>query len=84
MYLRELRTYKPTPIKSTDSEGHVQKFTAPKPPKSPADGNIAQDLKAYEQQQVEVEGQVSGEGVQHGEDDWFEEPEEEENAPSGH
>lgn len=77
MYLRELRSYKPAPIKPTDSEGHVQKFVAPKAPKAPDDGDIAQDLKSYEQQQVEVEGQASGGGAQAVEEDWFEEPEDE-------
>ncbi|KAJ5255518.1 hypothetical protein N7505_010669 [Penicillium chrysogenum] len=32
LYLRELKAYKPTPIKAGDAEEHVQKFTAPKPP----------------------------------------------------
>ena len=50
---------------------------APKAPNSPDDGDIAQDLKAYEQQQVDVEGQASDSGVEAVEEDWFEEPEEE-------
>ena len=60
----------------------MQKFVAPKPPPSPDDGDIAQDLKAYEDQNVEVEGQSSGEGAQPVEEDWFEEPEEEEVSSS--
>lgn len=77
MYLRELKGYKPTPIKASDSEGHVQKFSAPKPPHPPEEGDIAQDLKAYEEQQVEVEGQVASGEAAPVEEDWFEEPEEE-------
>lgn len=58
------------------------KFSAPQPPPSPEEGNIANDLKAYEDQQVEVEGQVaSGESAI--EEDWFEE-EEEEPATAAH
>ena len=82
MYLKELRNYKPAPIKPTDAEGHVQKFVAPKAPKSPDDGDIAADLKTYEQQQVEVEGQASGEDARAVEKDWFEEPEDEDAQPS--
>lgn len=76
LYLRELKAYKPTAIRASDAEGHVQKFSAPKAPRSPEEGDIANDLKAYEAQQVEIEGQaVAGEaGV--AEEDWFEEEEE--------
>lgn len=61
LYLRELRNYKPSAVKASDSEGHVQKFFPPKAPQSPEESDIANDLKAYENQQVEVEGQA-GEG----------------------
>lgn len=80
MYLKELKAYKPTPLKSSDSEGQVQKFSAPKPPQSPDEGDIAKDLKAYEEQQVEVEGQVASGEPAPVEEDWFEPPEEEEAA----
>jgi len=78
MYLRELKNYKAPLVKASDSDGHVQKFALPKAPPSPEESNIANDLKAYEDQTVEVEGQAStGEAVV--EEDWFEdEPEEEE------
>ncbi|KAL8795496.1 MAG: hypothetical protein Q9195_002085 [Heterodermia aff. obscurata] len=82
MYLKELKAYKPTPLKASDSEGLVQKFSAPKPPKSPDEGDIAQDLKAYEEQQVEVEGQVTSGESGPVEEDWFEPPEEDEEAAS--
>lgn len=75
MYLKELKAYKPTPLKASDSEGHVQKFSAPKPPHSPDEGDIAQDLKAYEEQQVEVEGQPTAGDPDPAEWDWFEPPE---------
>lgn len=65
-------------MKSSDSEGHVQKFSPPKTPQSPEEGDIANDLKAYENQQVEVEGQAAGAEASATEDDWFEEEEEEE------
>ncbi|KAI9796248.1 MAG: hypothetical protein M1833_006417 [Piccolia ochrophora] len=73
LYLRELKAFKPTPVKPSDAEGHVQKFTAPTPPQSPEEGNLAQDLKAYEEQQVEVEGQASEGGETVKEHSWFEE-----------
>lgn len=73
-----MRNYKPTPVKLSDSEGHVQKFAAPKPPPSPEEGNIANDLKAYEEQPVEVEGQAAAGEAGVVEEDWFEEEEEEE------
>ncbi|KAI9792775.1 MAG: hypothetical protein M1816_001507 [Peltula sp. TS41687] len=77
LYLSELRRYKPAPIKPSDAEGHVQRFSAPKPPPSPEEGNLARDLKAYEEQQVEVEGQRAqgeegAEGAAGAEHDWFE------------
>jgi F-type H+-transporting ATPase subunit h len=72
MYLRELKNYKPAPLKPNDAEGHVQKFVVPKAPASPEEANLANDIKAYEEQQVEVEGQ--GEQTEQVED-WFEEPE---------
>lgn len=96
MYLQELRRYKPPPVKPSDAEGHVQKFTAPKTPPSPEERNIASDLKAYEEQQVEVEGQASqaeGSGASTAaaaEHDWFEDEDEENEeggegiTPSGH
>ncbi|KAI9836479.1 MAG: hypothetical protein M1837_003385 [Sclerophora amabilis] len=84
LYLSELRKFKPTPIKPSDAEGNVQKFSPPKVPRSPEESNIANELKEYETQQVEVEGQaVSGEAAAP-EEDWFEEPEEDEPAHGGH
>ena len=38
----------------------MQKFRIPKPPPSPEESNIINDLKAYEDQEVEVEGQLAG------------------------
>ena len=78
LYLKELKSYKPTPVKPSDSEGHVQIFTKPKAPQSPEEGNIANDLKAHEEQQVEVEGQAASGDAAVAEEDWFEDEEEEE------
>jgi F-type H+-transporting ATPase subunit h len=61
----------------------VQKFEVPKPPPSPEEGNIANDLKAYETQQVEVEGQAEG-GVAAVEEDWFEEEDDDDATPAAH
>lgn len=62
MYLRELKAYKTPAMKATDSEGHVQKFSMPQPPKSPEESDLASDLQSYESAQVEVEGQSGSEG----------------------
>jgi F-type H+-transporting ATPase subunit h len=78
MYLRELKAYKPTQVKASDAEGHVQKFTVPKPPPSPEESDLASDLKAYETQQVELEGSASTEsGAAPVEEDWFVEEDDE-------
>lgn len=60
LYLKELKAYKPTPIKESDAVGHVQTFTAPKAPKSPEEADLASSLKEYENMAVEVEGQEGG------------------------
>ncbi|KAH8694919.1 putative mitochondrial F1F0 ATP synthase subunit Atp14, partial [Talaromyces proteolyticus] len=73
LYLKELRAYKPKPIKPGDADAHVQKFSAPKPPPSPEESNIANDLKAYETQEVEVEGQAAAGEAAPKEESWFEE-----------
>ena len=73
LYLRELKNYKPTPLKPSDAEAHVQKFKKPKAPPSPEESNISNDLKAYEEQKVEVEGQAAPGEVEEEEWDWFEE-----------
>lgn len=82
MYIKELKAYKTPSVKLSDADGHVQKFSPPKAPKSPEEGDIASDLKAYEQQQPEVEGQSGGEEATAVEEDWFEDDEEEEAAPA--
>jgi F-type H+-transporting ATPase subunit h len=85
MYLRELKSYKPTPIKPSDAEGHVLKFSVPKPPKSPEEMDIANELKAYEASTVELEGSSGSDGESAPIDqDWFEEEEEEDDHAKGH
>ena len=84
MYLRELKAYKPTPVKASDSEGHVQKFSTPKAPKSPEETDIANELKAYEASTVELEGSAGTEGESAPiELDWFEEEPEDDHG-KGH
>ena len=80
MYLKELKSYKVPTVKPSDSEGHVQKFSPPKAPKSLEEGDIANDLKAYENQTVDVEGQASDGEASAVEEDWFEDDDEEETA----
>lgn len=84
MYLKELKAYKAPPSKPSDAEGHVQKFTMPKPPASPEETDIQNDLKAYEEQVPEVEGQSSGGSSGAVEQDWFEEPEEDDEEGARH
>lgn len=83
MYLKELKAYKPAAEKPGDADAHVQKFSMPKTPASPEEADIQNDLKAYEEQVPEVEGQS-----QHGSSapvqDWFEEPEEDDDEHAHH
>ncbi|KAF9889952.1 hypothetical protein FE257_006826 [Aspergillus nanangensis] len=81
LYLRELRAYKPTPVKAGDAEAHVQKFAIPAAPLSPEEANLANELKSYETQEVEVEGQAAAGEAAPVEESWFEEEEE---APAAH
>lgn len=55
----------------------------PQPPKSPEESNIANDLKAYESQSVEVEGQAAAGEAGAAEEDWFEEEHDEADIPAG-
>ena len=72
MYLKELRAYKIPQTKANDAEGHVQKFNAPAVPKSPEETNLASEMKAYEDQAVEVEGQANTGEAKEPEEDYFE------------
>jgi F-type H+-transporting ATPase subunit h len=83
MYLKELKAYKAPPVKPSDAEGHVHKFSIPKPPPSPEEADLAASLGEYEAQVPEVEGQSAGEQGAKVEEDWFEEPEEDE-EPAHH
>lgn len=82
LYLRELKNYKVPQVKANDAEGHVQTFTIPKAPASPEETDIANELKAYETQAVDVEGGASADGTALPEEDWFEEEDESVAAPA--
>lgn len=56
LYLKELKAYKPAPVKDSDSVGQVQTFSVPSTPKSPEETDLATSLKEYESMAVEVEG----------------------------
>lgn len=84
MYLKELKGYKPTPIKPSDADAHVQKFKAPTAPPLPEDIDVAKELKEYEAQQPEVEGQAGQPGSAPAEESWFEEPADEEESHGHH
>jgi F-type H+-transporting ATPase subunit h len=72
LYLRELRAYKQPAAKPTDAEGHVQKFTMPKPPKSPEETSLANQMQEYESSAVEIEGQASAGETEEPQGDYFE------------
>ena len=72
LYLKELRAYKIPQPKPNDAEGHVLKFAPPPPPPSPEESNLASEMKAYEEQPVEVEGLASTGEATEPEDDYFE------------
>ncbi|KAF1947791.1 hypothetical protein EJ02DRAFT_449269 [Clathrospora elynae] len=76
LYLRELKNYKVPQVKASDAESHVQKFSVPKAPASPEETDIANELKAYETQSVDVEGASSEDGTVLPAEDWFEEEDE--------
>lgn len=81
LYLRELKSYKPTPVKANDADGHVQVFNMPKAPQSPEEADIANELKAYEDSAVEIEGQdveAGASGTAAVEQEWFVEEEDDE------
>ena len=82
--MKELKAYKPPPSTNTDSAGHVQKFSPPKPPQPPHEGDVANELKEYESQQVEVEGQATEGETSDVEVDWFEDDFEEEKTKDAH
>ncbi|KAI0004675.1 putative iron reductase domain protein [Xylariaceae sp. FL0662B] len=81
LYLKELKAYKPAPVKDSDAVGQVQTFNAPKTPKSPEEADLANSLKEYETMAVEVEGAApSSSSTPAAVEDWLVE-EEEEDAP---
>ncbi|KAI1347381.1 ATP synthase H chain [Xylaria sp. FL0043] len=80
LYLKELKAYKPSPVKDTDSVGQVQTFSPPKPPRSPEEADLANSLKEYENMAVEVEGNEGATATSTPAvvEDWLVEEEEEE------
>ncbi|RYP92809.1 hypothetical protein DL770_001089 [Monosporascus sp. CRB-9-2] len=80
LYLKELKAYKPTPVKDSDAVGQVQAFTVPKAPKSPEEADLANSLKEYENAVVEVEGNEGATATSTPAviEDWLVEEEEEE------
>jgi F-type H+-transporting ATPase subunit h len=76
LYLRELKNYKVPQVKASDAEGQVKKFSVPKAPTSPEETDIANDLKTYETQSVEVEGAAGEDDAVLPQEDWFEEEDE--------
>ncbi|KAI0485192.1 ATP synthase complex subunit H [Xylariaceae sp. FL0804] len=87
LYLKELKAYKPTPVKASDAEGQVLTFSAPKAPKTPEETDLANSLKEYESMAVEVEGTEGANpaalSTPAAVEDWLVEEEEDE-APAKH
>ncbi|RYP70265.1 hypothetical protein DL771_005568 [Monosporascus sp. 5C6A] len=86
LYLKELKAYKPTPIKDSDAVGQVQTFTVPKAPKSPEEADLANSLKEYENAVVEVDGNEGATATSTPAviEDWLVEEEEEEETSAHH
>lgn len=84
MYLKELQSYKSPPVKAGDSEGLVQKFSPPAPPKAPEDTDLAKDMKDYEDQVVEIEGQAAAGEQTETEGDYFEDLKQFDEEPAPH
>ncbi|KAI1180633.1 ATP synthase complex subunit H-domain-containing protein [Nemania sp. FL0916] len=87
LYLKELKAYKPTPVKDSDSAGQVQTFSAPKTPKSPEEADLAASLKEYENMAVEVEGNegaASATSTPAAVEDWLVEEEDEDEHAAKH
>jgi F-type H+-transporting ATPase subunit h len=59
-------------VKPSDAEAHVQKFNMPKPPKSPEETSLTNQMQEYENAPVEVEGQAATGETQEPEGDYFE------------
>lgn len=84
MYLKELKAYKVPPLKASDAEGQVAKFSPPAAPKSPEEANLASEMKEYEDQVVEVEGQAATGETQSAEEDYFEDLKQFDEEPAHH
>ncbi|KAK1755064.1 hypothetical protein QBC47DRAFT_423243 [Echria macrotheca] len=85
LYLKELKAYKPAPIKESDAVGHVATFNLPKPPKSPEEADLSSSLKEYETMAVEIEGaDAAAAEAAAGTKDYLVEENEGENAARGH
>ncbi|KAL8414044.1 hypothetical protein RB594_005323 [Gaeumannomyces avenae] len=87
LYLKELKAYKPVPVKESDAQGQVATFSVPKAPQSPEEADLAASLKEYESMAVEVEGQDAGADASKAPaavEDWLVEEEEEEDSHGSH
>ncbi|KAF3203962.1 hypothetical protein TWF106_001821 [Orbilia oligospora] len=80
LYLRELKSYKPTPPKANDHEGQVRVWKAPATASTPdlGEASLTSDISAYQAQVVETESGVpdaAAEGAVpvKNADDWFDE-----------
>ena len=72
LYLKELKAYKPAPVKDSDAVGQVSTFSTPKAPKSPEETDLAASLKEYETMAVEVEGQeATASAAEPAAEDWL-------------
>jgi F-type H+-transporting ATPase subunit h len=84
MYLKELKAYKVPPMKASDAEGQVAKFSPPAAPKSPEEANLANEMKEYEDQVVEIEGQAATGETQSADEDYFEDLKQFDEEPAHH
>ncbi|KAK9468236.1 ATP synthase complex subunit H-domain-containing protein [Lipomyces arxii] len=57
LYLKEVKAYKPTPVKASDSVGQVKPWILPTAPTPPSvEGSSEAEISEYAAQVVEVEG----------------------------
>ena len=82
LYLRELRSYKPTPPSPGEAEAQTKSWKAPTLPKVPdMSAASADEVQAYASEQVSVTPRAGDEKFEHNFEEmfesWFDEPESE-------
>jgi F-type H+-transporting ATPase subunit h len=82
LYLRELRSYKPTPPSAGEAEAQTKAWSPPRQPKVPdTTAAPAEEIQSYATEQVTVKPRAGDEKFEYSFEDtfesWFDEPESE-------